>query len=174
MGLVRYRAAEFNVNASRVGFMGFSAGGHLSARVATIWAERLYAPVDAADALPCRPDFSLLIYPWMLLAGNNASATELAPELVITAAHPPAFLAQNSDDTTALPQGLLVYTHKLIAARAPHPVAHLYPQGGHGFGECAQLDPIGGFEMCCEWTAHALRFMQGLGLAPGWPANITQ
>ena len=173
MGVARLHAAELGFNASRLGFGGFSAGGHLSARAANIWETRLYARVDAADDLPCRPDFSFLIYPWMLLDNNNASSHELSPELNVTAAHPPAFIAQNMDDVVALPDGALTYTSALHAAHAPPPVVHLYPKGGHGFGVCAELNPVGAFELCCEWPVHALRFMQGLGLAPGWP-NKTQ
>ena len=79
----------------------------------------------------------------------------------------------NSDDTTAHPENVLVYAHLLHVSGAPRPAVHLYPFGGHGFGVCAELNPVGGFEMCCEWPSHALRFLQSLGFAPGWPANIT-
>jgi len=174
MGLVRARAAAWGLNASRVGFLGFSAGGHLTAHLSTAWAARAYARVDAADDLPCRPDFSVLMYPWRLLAGDNRSAVELAPELVVARDHPPSMIAQNLDDTTAWPENSLVYARALALAGAPAGVVHLYPNGGHGFGVCAELDPVGGFEMCCEWPAHALRFLQRLGFAPGWPANISQ
>ena len=153
MGVARLHAAEWGVNASRVGFLGFSAGGHLSAHVAAAWRVRAYARVDAADDLSARPDFSLLLYPWMLLDKNNASSTAIAPELLpVDAALPPAFIAQNLDDTTAWPENSLVYARARVAAGAPPGVLHLYPHGGHGFGVCAELDPVGGFEMCCEWV----------------------
>lgn len=173
MGLVRARAAEWGLNASRIGFMGFSAGGHLTAHLSTTWASRAYARVDAADDLPCRPDFSILMYPWRLLLGDNRSTTALAPELPVTHAHPPAMIAQNLDDTTAWPENSLMYSRALALAGAPPGVVHLYPNGGHGFGVCAELNPIGGFELCCEWTEHALRFLQRMDFAPGWPSNIT-
>jgi dienelactone hydrolase len=169
MGVARSNAATWGIDASRIGFLGFSAGGHLTARISTNWAQRLYARVDSADDLPCRPDFSLLIYPWKLLDGDNASATSLSPELVVNSSHPTAFLAQNMDDTTAHPENTLMYARQLHLTGAPKPTVHLYPAGGHGFGVCAERDPVGGFEMCCEWTAHAQRFLQYLGNAPGWP-----
>ena len=93
MGVARLHAAAWGLNASRLGFTGFSAGGHLTARISTNWAARLYARVDAADDLPCRPDFSLLIYPWALLANNFINSTELSPELAVSASHPPACFA---------------------------------------------------------------------------------
>ena len=173
MGLARAHAAEWGLNASRLGFIGFSAGGHLTAHLSTTWAARAYARVDAADDLPCRPDFSLLIYPWMLLEGNNASATSLAPYLQVTRQHPPALLAQNLDDTTAWPENSMMYARALAMAGAPAGAVHLYPKGGHGFGLCANWQPIGGFQQCCEWPLAAQRFLQQSGWAPGWPANIT-
>ncbi len=173
MGLARAGAAAWGFNASRLGFMGFSAGGHLTAHLSTNWAARAYARVDAADDLPCRPDFSMLIYPWQLLAGNNASAQALAPYLQVTKSTPPALLVQNLDDTTAWPENSLGYARALALAGAPPGAVHLFSKGGHGFGLCANWQPIGGFEACCEWPLAAQRFLQFYGWAPGWPANIT-
>lgn len=174
LGVARLHAGEWGVNVSRVGFLGFSAGGHLSAHVAAAWRARTYPRVDAADDFSARPDFSLLMYPWMLLEKNNASSTTLAPELLpVDAELPPAFIANNLDDTTAWPENALVYQRARVLAGAPAGALHLYPRGGHGFGVCAELDPVGGFEMCCDWVNHALRFMQFIGAAPGWPANLT-
>ena len=46
----------------RIGVLGFSAGGHLVANISTHFAQRAYAPVDAADKVSCRPDFAVAIY----------------------------------------------------------------------------------------------------------------
>jgi len=173
MGLARAGAAQWGINASQLGFIGFSAGGHLTAHLSTNWAARAYARVDAADDLPCRPDFSLLVYPWMLLANNSASASALAPYLQVTRSTPPALLVQNLDDTTAWPENSLGYARALALAGAPQGAVHLYPRGGHGFGLCANWEPVGGFEPCCEWPLAAQRFLQYIGCAPGWPQNIT-
>ena len=174
MGVARLRATEWGLNASRIGFMGFSAGGHLTAHISTNWRFRLYARVDGADDLPCRPDFSLLLYPWNILLDNNASAAELQPDIVVNASHPPAFIAQNIDDTTAWPQGSMLYARQLLESRAPLPTLHLYPRGGHGFGVCSEVntDPEQPFEACCDWPAAALRFLEELGVVEGWPRTI--
>lgn len=174
MGLARAHAVEWGLNASALGFVGFSAGGHLAAHLSTSWAARAYARVDAADDLPCRPDFAFLVYPWMLLANNSASALALAPYLNITRDTPPTLLAQNLDDTTAWPEGSMLYARALTLAGAPAGAVHLFPKGGHGFGLCANWQPVNGFEACCEWPLAAQRFLQQRGWAPGWPANITQ
>jgi len=63
MGLVRLHAAEGHVDPHKIGVLGFSAGGHLSAAMSTHFERRLYAAVDAADKESCRPDFAIAIYP---------------------------------------------------------------------------------------------------------------
>jgi len=72
-----------------------------------------------------------------------------------------------------LPENSLMYAKTMHLAGAATPALHMYPFGGHGFGVCAELDPVGGFEMFCEWPSHALRYLQYIGMAPSWPANIT-
>ncbi|HKO90937.1 MAG TPA: alpha/beta hydrolase, partial [Polyangiaceae bacterium] len=61
--VLRGRAREFGLDAQRIGFVGFSAGGHVAASVATRFDAKVYAPVDALDAGSARPDFSILLYP---------------------------------------------------------------------------------------------------------------
>jgi len=63
MGLLRLHAAEWHIDPHKIGVLGFSAGGHLSAAISTHFAKRLYPAVDAADKESCRPDFAVAIYP---------------------------------------------------------------------------------------------------------------
>src|SRR5260370_37077110 len=63
MGLVRLHAAEWHIDPHKIGVLGFSAGGHLSAAISTHFAKRLYQAVDSADKESCRPDFAVPIYP---------------------------------------------------------------------------------------------------------------
>src|SRR5262249_30049641 len=63
LGLLRRDARSYGIDPSRIGVLGFSAGGHLAAVLSTHDDSRTYDPVDDADRLPCRPDFALLIYP---------------------------------------------------------------------------------------------------------------
>jgi acetyl esterase/lipase len=60
VGLVRFHAAEWHIDPYKIGVLGFSAGGHLSAAISTHFAKRLYPAVDAADKESCRPDFAVL------------------------------------------------------------------------------------------------------------------
>ena len=50
MGLIREHAKEWGIDPGRVGVLGFSAGGHLSARLSTVYSQRQYDPIDQADA----------------------------------------------------------------------------------------------------------------------------
>jgi len=169
LGVVRSSAAQWGLNPERIGFMGFSAGGHLSAHISSQWRSRTYPYVDAADRASCRPDFSLLLYPWMLLEANNKSSTALAPELAdIQKDHPVTFFAQNQDDPAAYVQNSLQYNLKLLAAGAPMSSTHLYPTGGHGFGLCQSFKT---FQEVCDWPQAARRFLQDHGAAPGFPTS---
>ena len=54
---VRAHAAQWKLNPARIGFMGFSAGGHLAASIATRFNANVYRTVDAADKESARPSF---------------------------------------------------------------------------------------------------------------------
>ena len=55
--LACFHAAEWHIDPHKIGVVGFSAGGHLSAAMSNHFAKRLYPAVDAADKESCRPDF---------------------------------------------------------------------------------------------------------------------
>ena len=171
MGVLRARAAEWKLDPRRIGFAGFSAGGHLTAHIATSWGTRTYPRVDAADDMPCRPDFALPIYPWKLLLNNDPASTQLAPEVAnVSASTPPVMLAQNEDDPSAHVENSLMFYYllKRSVGRTPASALHLYPTGGHGFGLC-QGSTI--YHQCCDWPLQAQRFLQALGMAPHLPSS---
>src|SRR5206468_2580703 len=49
LGLVRHRASEWGIDPARIGVLGFSAGGHLSAALCSSASQRTYPIVDDAD-----------------------------------------------------------------------------------------------------------------------------
>jgi acetyl esterase/lipase len=57
MGVARAQAAAWGLNASRLGFGGFSAGGHLTARLSTNWGFRLYPGWTARTTSRAGPTF---------------------------------------------------------------------------------------------------------------------
>lgn len=134
----REKAAEWNIDAAKVGVMGFSAGGHLAASASTLF---------TCEAE--RPAFSVLIYPvitlterythWgtrTCLVGDGRQAELVARyslENNVTENTPPVFLALCSDDTVVAPQNSTMFYDALVA-RGHRPEMHIYPRGGHGWG----------------------------------------
>ena len=123
---VRSMSERFNID--KVGIMGFSAGGSLSARAATRYSETLYPATDEIDEISARPNFSILIYPAYLDQGNDKSLT---PELKITQQTPPMFLFVATDDSFA--NSSLVMASALQKSKSPYEL-HITPSGGHGYG----------------------------------------
>jgi acetyl esterase/lipase len=84
VGLVRFHAAERHIDPHKIGVLGFSAGGHLSAAMSTHFEKRLYPAVDAADKESCRPDFAVTIYPGHLsIAAAEWDARQGTNKLVV-------------------------------------------------------------------------------------------
>lgn len=158
VGMVRQHAAEWNIDAQRIGVLGFSAGGHLAAAISTHFETRLYPAVDAADQLSCRPDFSILIYPAYLVKPGTET---LQPDMPVTAQTPPAILIQAEDDPAAPVENSLAYYEALKRAKVPAEM-HLYAEGGHGYGLRRTELPVTGWPAQVEvW----LRTMKLLGAA---------
>jgi acetyl esterase/lipase len=168
--LVRGRARELGLDAQRIGFLGFSAGGHVAASVATRFDAKVYAAVDALDAGSARPDFSILLYPVIsldpsiahggsrqALLGEAPSAADVARyslENAVTATTPPTLLILTNDDTAVLPENSLRY-HSALRRNGVPVELHVYARGGHGFGiRLAQGLPAGNWpEVAWAWLA---------------------
>ncbi len=131
LGLVRHQAKELGLDPHRIGVLGFSAGGHLSAALSNNHKARTYPLIDEADQVSCRPDFCVLIYPGGLTvpAQNDAIAPELPVSITNT---PPTFIAMAGDDGVRVENALFYYL-ALKNAKVPAEM-HLYPSGGHGYG----------------------------------------
>src|SRR5262245_40362863 len=87
--LVRHKARDWGIDPNRIGMLGFSAGGHLTAAASTGFDLRAYEPIDAVDQISCRPDFAMLVYPGLLLARDQEG---LAPQIRVRKECPPTFL----------------------------------------------------------------------------------
>jgi acetyl esterase/lipase len=167
--LVRANAKRFGIDPARVGFMGFSAGGHVATSIATRFAEAAYAPVDAADSLSARPDLSCPIYPvvtmdpaaahagsrTMLLGPNPTPEQErfYSPERNVRDDTPPTFLVHAWDDTSVPVENSLRYLEALRAHKIAAE-AHLFAEGGHGFGlRGAAGKPAAAWpDLCLAWA----------------------
>jgi acetyl esterase/lipase len=130
MGIVRQHAVEWHIDPKRVGVLGFSAGGHLSAAISTHYDKRLYDAVDAADQLSCRPDFAVVVYPGYLALADKDFAPNA--DIIPTTDTPPTFIVQAEDDTVHV-ENAIVYFMQLKKAKVPAEL-HIYTEGGHGYG----------------------------------------
>ncbi len=126
--IVRSNSQKWNLDPEKIGVMGFSAGGSLSARASTLFNKRTYSVVDKTDSLSCRPDFTMLIYPAYLDQGSDFSLT---PELQISKEVPPMFIFQTADDTYG--NSSLVMAGAMRSAKIPVEL-HMLSKGGHGYG----------------------------------------
>lgn len=149
MRLIRSRVRDYALAPERIAAMGFSAGGHLCADLATRYNADVYEPVDAADTLTAKPFVVAPIYPVVsmtaplahagsraLLIGENASrALEHAhsPQLHVTRDTPPCFLCAAEDDD-AVPVGNTLLLREALKAHDVTVETHLFANGGHGFG----------------------------------------
>lgn len=132
----------------RVGVVGFSAGGHLCARLITEVALG-YERVDSADDMSTRPDFAALMYPVIAMSGEHAhegSAKQLlaagvtepglshySPHLNVHREVPPTLLVHASDDQTVpVENSLLMYN--ALRRSGVRSELHAFASGGHGFG----------------------------------------
>ncbi len=149
MRVIKARALDDGLDATRLCAIGFSAGGHLAASLATGFDERVYPPVDAIDRLSARPAAAALIYPVISLEaditnaatrqnllGDTPDAVLIArrsPDLHLTADTPPLFLVHAGDDPSVPMENSVRMFDAARKARVPVE-AHFLREGGHGFG----------------------------------------
>ncbi len=143
---VRATSKHRGIHPDKIGIMGFSAGGSLSARASTQHNLTLYPPNDAWDTQSARPDFSLLIYPAYL---DEGAQNTLSPELQIHPDTPPMFLFVAADDKYA--NSSLVMSSALRTNKVPFEL-HILPYGRHGYGmrpgsRAAETWP----KLCKQW-----------------------
>ncbi|MEX1048719.1 MAG: alpha/beta hydrolase [Akkermansiaceae bacterium] len=146
---IRARAGDWGIDPQKVGVMGFSAGGHLASLCATRFNDTFAEETqDEIDALSCRPDFAILIYPVISMSdgvahggsrknllGESPSAEAMekySSDRAVTAETPPVFLLTTADDWVDCRNSLAFAT-----ACKVHQVPvslHLFESGGHGYG----------------------------------------
>jgi len=147
--LIRDGAGRWSIDPHRLGVLGFSAGGHLAARVATRHGLATYEPVDAADARSARPDVAAMMYPVITLEGPAVHAgsrdfllgpapdrnrlRQYSAQVEVGPDTPPSFLLHASDDTSVPAENSLLMYDALRRAGVTTDL-HVFSEGGHGFG----------------------------------------
>ena len=157
LGLVRFHAAEWQIDPHKIGVIGFSAGGHMVAAMSTHFDKRSYPAVDAADKESCRPDFAIACYPGHLWKDDGKF--RLNPNVPVTSNTPPTFLLQAENDPVDHVNNSLVYYQALKKAGVPAEM-HLYAEGGHGFGLRPTRFPI------AQWPQLVEKWLRAIGMIP--------
>jgi len=147
--MLRSRAAEWRLDATRIGIMGFSAGGHLAMSASTMFDAGDPRAVDPIDRAGSRPDFAVLAYPvismtaaWthqgskQNLLGDNPNpdlAKRLSGEFAVSKETPPTFIFHTNQDATVPAENSLQY---FLALRQSGVAAemHVFEKGPHGVG----------------------------------------
>jgi acetyl esterase/lipase len=151
MRLLRTRAPEWGLNASRLGMIGFSAGGHLAMSVATGFDAGAAAAADPVERASCRPDFLVLVYGSTTIGGGTPTSA------LVTSNTPPAFLVHAQTDKVVP----VAESEQFCTALQRNGVAAEFlrlPTGEHGLG-CGQG------ELWAQWQTAAVTWLAGQGLA---------
>jgi acetyl esterase/lipase len=165
---VRHHAQEWGVDPTKIGILGFSAGGHL----ATSTGIHFDHPSPVADAIgnqSARPDFMILLYPVITFTreeGHKGSRKNLLGEtpdpalvehmsLELQAApeSTPAFLVHTSTDRVVPPHNSL-WMYEALVNKGVEVELHIFEEGRHGLG-LGDKNPELTFrawpELCLNW-----------------------
>lgn len=146
---VRAMAKEWNIDPTKVGIMGFSAGGHLTSTVLTQFVQGKPDATDPIERFSSRPDFGVLCYPVILfghpkthrgseqnLLGENPDPALLASfqnASRVTKETPPTFLFHTYEDKPVPPENSLEFYAAMVREGVPGEL-HFYEKGPHGVG----------------------------------------
>jgi len=176
--LTRSSAEKWGCDPTRVGIIGFSAGGHLASTAATHFDGGIAHDPDPVNTQSCRPDFAILVYPVITMGEKthaqsrsnllgraiNADTVEYySNEKQVTAETPPVFLAHAKDDSLVPADNSRLF----YAAMQAHGVRGQYlelPSGNHGLN--GHTGP-----MWEAWKVQSLRWLAAEKLVPESPAT---
>lgn len=160
---VRKHASEWGIELAKVGVIGFSAGGHLAASIATRY-DFIEDKDDPLGGISARPDFAILGYPVIALEGGDAHAGsrkallgdnpdaklvhENSLQNQVKAGVPPVFMLHGiGDQSVPVGNSLAFFTE--VQKHNKQSELHIYQTGIHGVG-----------------------MIQGQGSVSGWPQAL--
>jgi acetyl esterase/lipase len=174
--MVRARATDWNVDPTKVGIMGSSAGGHLTSTLLTHFDAGNAEAADPIDRQSSRPDLGVLCYAVITmgefthkgskknLLGDNPSeelVTLLSSELQVKANTPPCFIWHTWDDGVVPVENSMLFASALRKNKVPFDF-HVYQKGAHGMGLGIKGDP----EKSHPWTRDLVFWLKAQGWTP--------
>jgi acetyl esterase/lipase len=170
---LRSHASDWRLDASRIGIMGFSAGGHL-AMTASTWSDAGNPQAaDVVDRAGSRPDFAVLGYPVISMTaewthkGSQRNllgetpdpdlAKRLSGENAVTPNTPPTFIFQTNEDTTVPAENAVHYYLALRKAGVPAEL-HVFEKGAHGVGLANDIPAL------APWSSLLATWLRGRGV----------
>lgn len=141
---IRSHAVAWQIDTTKVGIMGTSAGGHLAAMAGTAQKD-LSSISDSSDRFSFKPNFMILVSPVIDMGTyahkgsrknllgtdpNQKKIEEYSPQLHVNATTPPAFIVHAFNDKSVDPQNSLLLYEALLKNNISSSL-HIFPQGGH-------------------------------------------
>jgi acetyl esterase/lipase len=146
---VRHNAETWGIDPQKVGILGFSAGGHLTASAATLYHLEMPTAGDAVDKQNARPDFACPVYPVISMEepfghmgsrGNLLGETPdqalidlVSLEKQVTAETAPCFIVHTYEDQTVPVENAILLFQALRKQGVPTEL-HIFERGRHGLG----------------------------------------
>lgn len=174
---VRAHARRLGVDPARVGMLGFSAGGHLTA-LASVLPDAPKDEADSVERMSGVPDAQMLIYPvismsapWthrasrINLLGKDPPAAlldSLSAERRAAAGAPPAFLVHAEGDPVVDFANARAYADALRKAGVPAEFV-AFNEGGHAFGLAQEADGRPGQAQLATWPGLCGKWLKGIG-----------
>ena len=171
--LLRFHATEWRLDTTRIGIMGFSAGGHLAMSASTRFDAGDPRAADPIDRMGSRPDFAVLAYPVISMTApwthqgskqnllgespNTDLARQLSGELAVAKETPPTFIFQTNEDTVVPAENSLHYFLALRKLGVPAEM-HVFEKGPHGVG--LANDDVA----LSSWSALLANWLRGRGV----------
>jgi len=186
---VRANARRWGISTDKIGMIGFSAGGHLTAMAGTSFLGANEKAQDLIDRVSDRPDFMVLGYPaiaFLEVLPNGSSAyceltkipacdpkvfSRYVPDKLVRADTPPTFLYHTSEDELSAENSVRFY-RALLAKKVPVEL-HIFGRGPHGSG-LGNGDPqLDQWPTLLEGWLRREGFL-GRPLAPIFPAAVDE
>ncbi|MDB9912545.1 alpha/beta hydrolase [Flavobacteriaceae bacterium] len=154
MQIINNKAKKWDIDTSKIGVMGFSAGGHLSATLSNQFDYN--SSNDGIQKINFKPNYCMLLYPVISmqdelthlgsrisLLGHNPKPKDInffSNELQVRKDTPPTLLIHAEDDSIVNPKNSIIYYNSLQKNNIPSKL-HLLKNGGHGFGITSTQKP---------------------------------